>query len=414
MAAIVLHDGVLIDGTGRDPAPASSIVIEDGAIARVAPAATLGKVADARVFDLAGRTVMPGLMDAHVHLGIVDLSISSPQRDSLAVWAMKVRQTIEDTLQMGFTTVRDAGGIDGGFALAVSQGLIKGPRILPSGSPISQTGGHGDWRPRFQDAPQTPIPGLLALPALCDGPDEARRAARQQLRWGASQLKVMASGGAMSPADELETTQLTVEEIAAVVEEAEAAGKYVMAHTYSPRSIANALHAGVRSIEHGNFLDEAAAAEMTKRGAFLVPTIATYELIDRFGAQYGVPEFNLEKIRRAKEGSFHSLEIAIAAGVRIGSGSDLLAQMQPYKTMELALKSQVMGPMAAIVSATATNAELFGLSDRTGTLEPGKWADIIVVEGDPLGQIGLLSDRNNVKLLLKQGEVLKDLLTAAG
>jgi imidazolonepropionase-like amidohydrolase len=166
----------------------------------------------------------------------------------------------------------------------------------------------------------------------------------------------------------------------------------------------------VRSIEHGNFLDEEQAAEMKKRGAFLVPTITTYDLIDRFGAQYGIPEFNLEKIRLAKTGSFESVRIALAAGVKIGSGSDLLAQMQPYKTMELPLKTQVMTPMEAIVSATRTNAEIFRLQDRTGTIEPGKWADVIVVQGNPLEDINCLADKNNVKLVLKQGAILKDIL----
>jgi imidazolonepropionase-like amidohydrolase len=185
-----------------------------------------------------------------------------------------------------------------------------------------------------------------------------------------------------------------------------------MAHTYSPRSIANALEAGVRSIEHGNFLDEATAAKMKDQGAFLVPTLTTYELIDQFGEQYGVPKFNLEKTREAKSGSLDSVRVAAAAGVKIGSGSDLLAVMQPYKTMELSLKAQVMGAMAAIVSATRTNAELFGLADKLGTVETGKWADIIVVDGNPLDDIERLRDKNKVKLVLKQGAVLKNLLEA--
>jgi len=387
-------------------------VIENDHIAQVGKDKAVEVPQGARVFELDGRTVMPGLSDAHVHLGIVHLSVGEAQRESLAVWAMKVRQVIKDTLEMGFTSVRDAGGIDGGFAQAVAEGYIRGPRILPSGSPISQTGGHGDWRQRFQEGPLQAIPGLLAMPAICDGPEEVRKAARQQLRRGATQLKVMAAGGAMSPADELNTTQLTVEEMAAAVYEAAAVGKIVMAHTYSPRSIANALEAGVRSIEHGNFLDEATAAKMKDQGAFLVPTLTTYELIVQFGEQYGVPKFNLEKTREAKSGSLDSVQVATAAGVKIGSGSDLLAAMQPYKTMELSLKAQVMGPMAAIVSATRTNAELFGLADKLGTVEAGKWADIIVVDGNPADDIERLRDKNNVKLVLKQGAVLKNLLEA--
>jgi imidazolonepropionase-like amidohydrolase len=405
-----LRNGLVIDGTGREPIQGATVLIEDGNIARVGKDNTVKVPKDATVIELNGHAVMPGLSDAHVHLGIVDLSVSAAQRESLAVWAMKVRSVIEEALEMGFTTVRDAGGIDGGFAQAVAEGYIRGPRVLPSGSPISQTGGHGDWRQRFQEGLQPAIPGLLAMPAICDGPDMVRRAARQQLRQGATQIKVMAAGGAMSPADELDTTQLTVEEMSVAVYEAAAAGKMVMAHTYSPSSITNALAAGVRSIEHGNFLDEATATKMKDRGAYLVPTLTTYELIDRFGEQYGIPQFNLEKTREAKSGGLQSVQIAMSAGVKIGSGSDLLAAMQPYKTMELSLKAKLMGAMAAIVSATRTNAELFGLEEKLGTLEAGKWADIIVVSGNPLEDIERLRDKNNVKLVLKQGAVLKNLL----
>jgi imidazolonepropionase-like amidohydrolase len=211
----------------------------------------------------------------------------------------------------------------------------------------------------------------------------------------------------MSPSDDIETTQLTVEELAAAAYEAKAAGRYAMAHTYSPGSIRNAVEAGVRSIEHGNFLDEETAALMKERGAYLVPTLATYELIDLFGEQYGVSAFSMQKIRLAKARGAESVRIAAAAGVRIGSGSDLLGPMQPFKTLELSLKAAIMGPMAALVSATRTNAELVCLGDRTGTVEEGKWADLIVVEGNPLENIDVLREAGNVRLVLKRGEVMK-------
>ena len=263
---------------------------------------------------------------------------------------------------------------------------------------------------RYQDHWPEPVPGLVAPPVLCDGVEEVRRAARQQLRRGATQVKVMASGGAMSPSDDIETTQLTVEELAAAAYEAKAAGRYAMAHTYSPGSIRNAVEAGVRSIEHGNFLDEETAALMKARGAYLVPTLATYELIDLFGEQYGVSAFSMQKIRLAKARGAESVRIAAAAGVRIGSGSDLLGPMQPFKTLELSLKAAIMGPMAALVSATRTNAELVCLADRTGTVEEGKWADLIVVEGNPVEDIDVLREADNVRLVLKRGEVLKNTL----
>ena len=410
MTPIVLRNGTLIDGNGGDPVAGAAVSIQNGTITDVGPTPDVDVPDGAKVYELNDRTIMPGLMDAHVHFGLVDLSISTPQRESLAVWTMKVRQVIEDTLDMGITTARDAGGIDGGFAQAVEMGYIRGPKILPSGSPISQTGGHGDWRRRYQDVEPPIIPGLVAMPAICDSPDTVRKAAREQLRRGATQIKVMASGGAMSPVDELETTQLTPEEIAAAVHEANAVGTLVMAHSYSPESIAAAVKAGVRSIEHGNFLDEETAAAMRQSGAYLVPTMVTYDLIDRMGPDFGVPEFNLKKIRRAKEGAVQSIKVASAAGVPIGSGSDLLAQMQPFKTRELTLKAEVIGAMNAIVSATRTNAELFGISETTGTLEIGKSADVIIVEGDPLENIACLESRDNVKLVLKQGSIQKDLL----
>jgi imidazolonepropionase-like amidohydrolase len=404
---LVLTNVTLIDCTGADPRPDMAVVVSEGLIQKVAPSRSLRAPRGASAIDLAGRTLMPGLIDAHVHLGITETSWDQVIREPAAVYAFKVGRVIEETLDAGFTTVRDAGLIDSGFAQAVEKGYLRGPRILPSGAPISQTGGHGDWRARYQDYWPDAVPGLVAPPALCDGVEEVRRAARQQLRRGATQVKVMASGGAMSPSDDIDTTQFTVEELAAAAYEAKAAGRYAMAHTYSPGSIRNALEAGVVSIEHGNFLDEETAALMKARGAYLVPTLATYELIDRFGEQYGVPAFNMQKIRQAKARGAESVRMAEAAGVKIGSGSDLLGPMQPFKTLELSLKAAILGPMAALVSATRTNAELLRLGDRSGTVEEGKWADLIVVEGNPLEDVDLLREAGNVRLVLKRGEVMK-------
>jgi imidazolonepropionase-like amidohydrolase len=408
--AILLHNGTVIDCTGADPRERTSLLVEDRLITRVGSARSMRRPRGAMVVDLSGRTVLPGLSDAHVHLGSTDLGPEVMLAQPPAVWAMKVRRIIEDTLDAGFTTVRDAGGVDGGFAQAVAEGYIRGPRILPSGAMISQTGGHGDWRQRYQQYFVDAVAGLTAPPVICDGADHVRQAVREQFRRGATQIKVMAAGGAMSPADTLMTTQLTVEEMAAAVYEARAVGTIVMAHTYSPQSISNALEAEVMSIEHGNFLDEPTAALMKAKGAFLVPTITTYELVDTFGPSHGVPDFQLEKTRFAKQGCFDSLRVAVAAGLDIGSGSDLLGSMQPLKTMELSLKARVLGPMGALISATRTNAALFGMADRIGTLEEGKWADVIAVEGNPLEDIDVLREPANVSLVMKEGQVVKNLL----
>jgi imidazolonepropionase-like amidohydrolase len=410
MGTTVLWNATLIDGTGRDPQPAMAVVVEDERIARVVSTDALATPRDAGLIDCSGLSLLPGLTDAHTHLGIVGDLASRP---APAVHALRIARSIEETLDAGFTTVRDAGGIDGAWAHAVRSGLLRGPRILPSGAALSQTGGHGDQRPRFSaEAPQGGIAGLFHFSELCDGPDAVRRAAREQLRHGATQIKVMASGGAMSPTDELEHAQFTVAELAAAVEVAEAAGTYVLAHAYGPRAIANALEAGVVSIEHGNLLDEATAAAIKARGAWLVPTLVTYEMIDRAGEAQGVPEGMLRKIRQAKARGEEALRIAREAGVPIGSGSDLLADAQPYKARELTLKAAVLGSMAAIVSATKTNAELFRLDDRTGTVEERKWADLIVVEGNPVDDIAVLESRENVRLVMKQGAVVKRTLPA--
>ena len=406
----VLLNGTLIDGTGAEPQRSTAVVVEDKRITKVVSARRLRPPADARVVDVSGMCVLPGLIDAHVHLAAIGTDIIGEMRKPAAVIAMRIRQVIEATLDAGFTTVRDAGMIDSGFAAAVEEGYVRGPRILPSGAVLSQTGGHDDWRPRFLDDVLEGVPGLVALSAICDGVDAVRRAARQQLRRGATQIKLIASGGAMSPTDEMDSSQFTVEEMAAAVYEAHAAGRYAMAHAYGPTAIRNALEAGVRSIEHGNFLDEETAAAMKARGAYLVPTLVTYEMLDRFGEAGHLPEFNWRKIRYAKEQAEEGVRIALAAGVPIGSGSDLLGPMQPFKTTELTLKARIMGAMAAIVSATATNAQLLRLAERTGTVQEGKWADLIVVAGNPADDVAVLESADNVRLVMKEGQILKDCL----
>ena len=416
MASLLLHDGVLIDGTGTDPRPRTSVLIEDGHIRKVGPADTMARSADARVIDLAGMTLLPGLADAHVHLGWVgttgiDLPSNDPDGGSLAVYAIRVIENINTALQEGFTTVRDAGGLDPAFADAVVGGLIKGPRILPSASFISQTGGHGDQRSRNDDSIPKPIPGLLAMPCLSDGVDSMRAAVRKQFRMGATQIKLMASGGVMSPNDELESLQFTVEEMAAAVYEARATGKYVMAHCHTSPAMDNALAAGVRSIEHGSLLEERTANQMVKQGTFMVPTMLIHEHLDKGTETQGVSEFSKQKLTKVRTQAQVSIELAARVGVSLASGSDLLWPHQSGRGGELELKAAILGPMAAIVSATRTNAQLFGLEDRIGTVEEGKEADLIVVAGDPLTDIGLLRDGSNVRLVLKGGKIVKETLS---
>src|SRR5438094_10179271 len=269
----VFEHATLLDCTGRDPQPNLRIVVEDGRIRRIGASSGPAGPKDARVIDCQGRTLMPGLLDAHVHLALLDLDAAAEAALPAAVLALRIKDVIEATLDAGFTTVRDAGGLDWGFKEAVRLGLIRGPRIFISGAFISQTGGHGDHRARTSRATFPAVPGLTSETILADGADSVRGAAREALRRGADQIKVMASGGAASPTDELDHVQYSVDELSAAVGVARGVGTYVLAHAYGPGAIQACLRAGVRSIEHGNFLDEETADQMLAADdAFLVPT----------------------------------------------------------------------------------------------------------------------------------------------
>jgi imidazolonepropionase-like amidohydrolase len=353
---------------------------------------------------------MPGLLDAHVHLALIDLDAAAEAALPPAVLALRIKVVIEATLDAGFTTVRDAGGLDWGFKEAVRLGLIRGPRIFISGAFISQTGGHGDHRARTSRVTFPAVPGLTSETILADGADNVRRAAREVLRRGADQVKVMASGGAASPTDELDHVQFSVPELAAAVDVAGAVGTYVLAHAYGPGAIQNCVKAGVRSIEHGNFLDETTADQMLAAGdVFLVPTVITYELLAAREAGDGWSPDMVRKIRQGLTGAYDSLGLAYEKGLRIGSGSDVLADMQGEKGKEIACQARVMGAMNAIIAATRTNAALMRIDKEVGTIEEGKRADLIMLDADPLQDPSVFADANHVRMVMRGGEVVKDL-----
>jgi len=411
MSLTVLTNAFLIDCTGREPVEGAAVVLEGERIKDVIASGRVGPLrGSVETLDLKGRTLMPGLTDAHVHMCAVEGNTAEQHRHHPpSLIAAKTLRRIEHALQQGFTTVRDAGGADYGFREAVASGLYPGPRLLVSGRVLSQTGGHGDKRRRAEWV--EPVDCCLGMVGvIADGPHEVRKAAREQLRHDVDQIKVMASGGAMSPSDELDTTQYTVEEMRAAVEEARAVGKYVLAHAYSGSAIRAAVQAGVRCIEHGNLLDEAGAREIKEAGAYLVPTMVTYEAIWREGKSYGVGEHQLQKINMARELSVEGLTQAYRVGCKIGSGSDLLGDMQAQRAVELELKAQVMKPMEVLLSATRVNAEIFRMEDRIGSVEPGKYADLIVVKGNPLEDLRVFQNQDNLHLIMKGGRAYKQTL----
>jgi imidazolonepropionase-like amidohydrolase len=402
---LVFAHAFLIDGTGAPPRPDAVVVVRDGRIEAVddGPPPSGG-----RTIDLEGRTLMPGLIDAHVHMANIEVDFERTAALPPAVFVHRATRNLETALDLGFTTLRDAGGLDAGFREAIDQGLIRGPRLRLSVTMLTQTGGHADKRGPWRDD-HRPRNSLGIYPAVCDGPDAVLRAARDVLRRGADQVKVMADGGVASPSDRPGQTQFTVPELTAAVAAAKAAGTHVMAHTYGPAAIRNCLEAGVQSIEHGNLLDADTARRMAETGAFFVPTLSVFEILSREGKAAGMSPFVLDKLRSVAHRGAEAVEIARDAGVVMGSGSDIIGPFHHLPGRELVLKAEILGPMAAIVSATRTNAEILGLGDRIGTVEPGKDADLIVVDGDPLSDIGLFErGRERVVMVVRGGRIRKD------
>ena len=317
-------------------------------------------------------------------------------------------------LMRGFTTVRDAGGADRGLANAVTDGLLIGPRLFVSGLSLSQTGGHGDMRPVTSESHPITCACLAStqqLGRIADGVDECRRAARDELRKGAHQIKIMAGGGVASPNDPIQNTQYSIEEINAICEEAEAAQTYVMAHAYVPKAITRAIENGVRTIEHGNLLDEESARVMSKYDAFLVPTNVTYRALYKHGKSFGFPEVSIGKLKDVLDVGLNAIEVAKNNGVKIGHGSDLLGECQIYQSDELSIKAEVVGNYEAIRHATEVNAEILNMSDELGVIKENALADILIVDGNPSKDIGLLTnDAKFIPKIMKDGVFYKNVV----
>ena len=397
-----LQDAVVFTGTGGDPFE-GSVIVEGDRIARVVPGPSMPP-ASGRVVSLRGMTLLPGLIDAHVHAAAVEADIQDQDRQLFdSELAVLTARSLTEMLDRGFTSVRDAGGADAGFRRLIERGAIPGPRLLVSGRPLTQTGGHGDKRRAMEQAESPRALGMTHT--VADGPEEVRRAVREELRRGADQIKVMAGGGVMSPTDRLESVQYSLEELTAAVTAAASNNSYVLAHAYTAEAIEVCVAAGVRSIEHGNLLNRRAADLMAEAGTFLVPTLVTYEKLREHGSELGIPAANLGKLGRIIDAGLDSLRIAQSAGVRIGSGSDLLGPMRRFQGQEIALQAQALGASAAIIAATKTNAELLGIGSDAGTIEAGKLADLVAVDGDPLADPGLLGSPERFRMVMHNGSM---------
>ncbi len=405
--ALALTNATVIDGTGNDPV--TGAVSVDGSRIDAVGAVTPDR--NATVLDLSGLTVLPGLIDLHTHMGMV--STGDPESLAPAMTAAHLFRNAELCLLSGHTTAREVAGADGGLKQAIDAGLVTGPRLFPSGPMLCQSGGHGDYGPPFfshHHHHDLGVPGLAQTSVVCDGPDEVRIAARNAFRHGATQIKMCVSGGVVSLTDSIEDTQFTVEELRAAVIEAQARDTYVTAHAHNARAIMNGLEAGLECFEHGTFLDESTAVAMASAGVALVPTLSVLELMTSKWHEWGVPEECLPRLAGVMEASAASLKLAYDAGVRIGSGTDLLGPNQNQRGLELALKARTLGAMPAIVSATATSAGILRRPDL-GTVAPGQTADLIAVDFDPLTEPDHWQDPDRVRLVVKDGVIAKDTRT---
>jgi len=407
---VLVRGGLVFDGTGIEPYE-GDVLTEGDRIVDIAARPEHIYVPNVDILEAEGLTVIPGLIDAHVHIGAVDVDIQGQYRRYFtSELALRMSLKLRELLDQGFTTVRDAGGADAGFRRAVEAGVVPGPRLLVSGSPISQTGGHGDMRSPWEEGDPCLCGAAVGMQnVVVDGPDEVRRAVRNQLRRGANQIKVMASGGAMSPSDSLQAVQFSPSELRAVVEEANNAGTYVLAHAYTSAAVQRCVDAGVRCIEHANLVNAETANLLATTGIAVTPTIATYEQLFEYGARHGIPQHNLDKISIAYDSALTSLQLLDAAGAKIGLGSDLLGPLSVQRLRSLVLHAKVLGPKKTLISATRQNAENLGVGHITGTLEPAKSADVVVVRGDILNDMEALRGENVIDTVIARGQLVKRL-----
>jgi imidazolonepropionase-like amidohydrolase len=398
----------IFDGTS-EPFDDAVVVVEDGRIASVDRTGT--RSADVTI-DCGGRFLMPGLIDAHFHCSVPKFDIWASDQMPHSLRASHAVKSLEGTLLRGFTTVRDAGGGDRGLAMAIERGFIAGPRFFFSGKGISQTGGHGDYRPDDREDDlcgcETYV-GSMSL--LADGADAVRKAVREQLRKGATQIKIFVSGGGLS-ASPMWMPQFTDEEIMAAVYETSTRHTYVMAHSHTDESSRRCAMLGVRSIEHGSYIHrEETARVIAKAKTFVVPTLSVADVIVRCASELGIPPANVAKAKEVAEHMLNSVQLCERAGVKLGFGTDILdLRFQSMQSGEFALRAEVSAPINVLKSATSVNAELLQMEGQLGCIKPGAHADLLLVDGNPLRDLTLFQNIANLPIVMKAGKFIRNAL----
>ncbi|WP_054899381.1 MULTISPECIES: amidohydrolase family protein [unclassified Pseudomonas] len=409
-ATLVLRNGAVLDLDNGQLVHGQEVVIRSGRILAVRPVGTEPEPGST-VWDVRGRTLMPGLIDCHVHVLASQANLGHNALQPNAIVMYRAMPILKGMLERGFTTVRDAGGADWALARSVALGLIPGPRIFASGKALSQTGGHGDFRARGTLLANEPCSCCFragAIARVVDGVDNVRLAVREELQQGATQIKIMASGGVASPTDPIANTQYSEAEIRAIVDEAQAANTYVMAHAYTPRAIKRAVVCGVRTIEHGNLVDLETARIMAEHGAFAVPTQVTYEMLAQHGPRFNLSPESIAKLADVKEAGRRALSIYAEAGVQMGYGSDLLGEMHEFQTMELMIRAEILGNLEALRSATTVAAKILQQESALGRIAAGAIADVLVVDGNPLRDIRCLTGEGDAIVgIVQEGRIIK-------
>jgi imidazolonepropionase-like amidohydrolase len=407
MGVTIFQNASVLDPDLAELTPGLSVVVEDGKIAEVGPG--LSGPDHALTLDVRGKTVMPGLIDAHTHPAIVDDHFQMAEWPPTYV-AARAGRVLEGMLARGFTTIRDVGLGDVGLARAVEEGYFTGPRMRYGGKQLTQTGGAGDWRRPSQrvydDNYFAPTLGVI-----CDGVPEVRRAVREEVRRGAHHIKVYLSGAVDAASDRVDSTQFSLEELRAIVEEAEAANIYVTGHAYTSRAINRGLECGVRCIEHGNLMDSSSIPLFQKYGAFYVPTIVTYHCLRRKARAGLLPKDIAAKNEQVIAGAIDALALAHEAGLPIVYGTDLFADTFGHQLEEFIIRSEVQPAADLIRSATSTAARLLRMEGQVGAVVPGAFADLLVIDGNPLQDIRVLTTpEQTLKLIMKEGQIYKNQL----
>ncbi|MGI9616007.1 MAG: amidohydrolase family protein [Acidimicrobiales bacterium] len=404
----LISNGELLDTESMTVIGRRHVVLDGERIVDVADTRPTGHI-DYEI-DARGGFVLPGFIDAHVHHVITTMDFVRLQRLSPVELSLGMARLAEATVRRGFTTVRDTGGDVAGLVRAIDGGLCDGPRIVRAGRTISQTGGHGDFEAGRD------VAGLCAcevhsntLSHVADGTDAVRAAVRTELKAGSDFIKIMSSGGVASPTDPFDAIQYTAEEVLAATVETDHRHTYTTAHAYQPDAISLAIENGVRCIEHGNLIDAPIAARMAGLGVTMVPTLVTYKAMSEIGAKSGMPQRNLDKNDGVYELGRHSIDVAKAAGVELGFGTDLLGEAQPWQNQEFAIRAELEPAADVLRSMYRVNARLCRLEGSIGELTPGASADVVVATVNPLENLAALADPDAVlSAVVAQGRIIVD------